>query len=714
MPYLYLHATPSPFRQPIPPPPRRFGGWRGGLIALLLALSFGTCVRAQGIQLNGQTTTNPEIEVEACTTLNDARTQFAPTLYEGRLVYVHRPRRGAIDPRTRLTYLQRYAARLSVNGWPQKPKPFAPELSGNFNEGPAAFNSAGNVIYFTRNLQRAGGAINDRVGAANLGIYSAYRAEYGWADIRALPVNGTEFSTQQPSLSEDGRKLFFASNRPGGYGGYDLYFSIRTDGRWGPAINLGPEINTSGNEVFPFLHPGGRLFFVSNGHPGQGGLDLYAIDVSGRVWGKVLNLPAPLNSPADETGITLDDDGKIGFLASNRAGGQGEDDLYRFALRRGFASLGETTPDGALVTVYNGATSGRVRGANVRIIPVNPAGRPAPDYLTFRTAPGGSGNATASRTGLVTSYRPVPYLPATGSVTGYDGTTRVELTPGNAYALLVDHPGYATQQLLFRHTSQGPSHPLEVVLQPTNCTRVALRVNGANGRALSTRVRWIPTGACSGQPPVEVMTDVLGYAEVCLPARGCEWLVNWPDVSVAGRIPLGTAQLRSGPGVPPRAVTPAANNNLGLIIRPEDLPGYVAPRLDVALNVGPGAVTVPGSPGPVRWEMNALQFAGSTPVIQLNQSPDLDLAVTLLRERADLQLTVAVHTDGAAATAELLTLGEQRAMAVRNELLERGIAPDRVRTIAYGNRFRRVPCTACTEADYGRNNYVEGVLEAMR
>jgi Tol biopolymer transport system component len=207
-----------------------------------------------------------DIEIENCARINDREVQFGPALYGEELVFVTRPRRGNVDPSTGKTFFELFRAPLNPDGAPGYPKPFSVELNSNYNEGPVSFSNDDRVIYFTRTLLSGGTTIEDPSGTANLGVYSAFRAEYDWAAIRPLPFNGENYSNQHPSVTANGRRIFFASDRNGGYGGYDLFFSDFRDGQWGPAINLGPEINTEGNEAFPFIHPSGRLFFASNGH----------------------------------------------------------------------------------------------------------------------------------------------------------------------------------------------------------------------------------------------------------------------------------------------------------------------------------------------------------------------------------------------------------------------------------------------------------------
>ena len=151
-------------------------------------------------------------------------------------------------------------------------------------------------------------------------IYTARKTGNEWSNIQPFVHSKPNIVTTHPSLSYDGRWLFFASNMPGGYGGFDIYVSERTSRGWGQPVNLGPEINTPGNELYPFIHQTGELFFSSSEHGSMGGLDIFSARQTGDNWGSVQQLEPPINSPNDDIAYTSDIDGVNGFFASNRTG----------------------------------------------------------------------------------------------------------------------------------------------------------------------------------------------------------------------------------------------------------------------------------------------------------------------------------------------------------------------------------------------------------
>jgi outer membrane protein OmpA-like peptidoglycan-associated protein len=146
-----------------------------------------------------------------------------------------------------------------------------------------------------------------------------------------MPFNSDEYSVAHPTISADGNTMYFSSDMPGGFGGMDLYYSVFDGGQWAPPKNMGPRINTEGNEVFPVIHPKtGRLYFSSDGHAGLGMLDVFFVDNNEGVWGAVINIGFPINSNSDDHGLILNDEENFGYFVSNRDGGVGRDDIYSF------------------------------------------------------------------------------------------------------------------------------------------------------------------------------------------------------------------------------------------------------------------------------------------------------------------------------------------------------------------------------------------------
>ncbi|MEI6087819.1 MAG: OmpA family protein [Bacteroidota bacterium] len=174
-------------------------------------------------------------------------------------------------------------------------------------------------------------------GFGNYDIYKSVYTPKGWSEPENLGANiNTEFWESSPSLSPDNRVLFFSSNRPGGYGGKDLYVSYRTgEGKWSPAKNMGPAINTKGDELAPFIHPDNQtLYFTSDGLLGYGGSDIYVLrKKSDGDWGVPENIGYPINTIENEGSLAVSADGLTAYYASDRADSRGDLDLYQFEMR---------------------------------------------------------------------------------------------------------------------------------------------------------------------------------------------------------------------------------------------------------------------------------------------------------------------------------------------------------------------------------------------
>ncbi|MFT4155952.1 OmpA family protein [Parafilimonas sp.] len=173
-------------------------------------------------------------------------------------------------------------------------------------------------------------------GYGNFDLYMSYNTPAGWSEPVNLGANiNTEFWESSPSLSPDKNALYFSSDRPGGYGGKDLYVSYRINGKWQPAVNMGADVNTVGDEIAPFIHADNQtLYYTSNGLPGYGGTDIYMLRrISDKQWSKPENLGYPINTIENEGSLFVASDGLTAYYASDRADTKGLLDLYKFKLR---------------------------------------------------------------------------------------------------------------------------------------------------------------------------------------------------------------------------------------------------------------------------------------------------------------------------------------------------------------------------------------------
>lgn len=209
----------------------------------------------------------------------------------------------------------------------EDPMIFSKNLVTPFNDGPAAFSHDGNLVVYSRNIDAEVRTKNIFDPNNNLGLYFAELKEGEWIPTAEFPFNNMEYSITSPCLSPDGQTLYFGSDMPGGFGGADLYRSELVDGEWNEPINLGPPINTKGNEVYPFVAKNGDLFFASDGHGGLGKKDIFVSRFTGSGWIKPVHLEAPINSEEDDFGFITNDEFSAGYFSTGRGK---TDDIYQF------------------------------------------------------------------------------------------------------------------------------------------------------------------------------------------------------------------------------------------------------------------------------------------------------------------------------------------------------------------------------------------------
>lgn len=184
-------------------------------------------------------------------------------------------------------------------------------------------------LFFTRNNYYKGSSEKSQNGLIKLEIFEATFKNTGWKDITPFMYNNKDYSLGHPSLSSNGQVMYLVADLPGGQGGTDLYVCERRGDAWTKPMNMGANINTPGNEMFPYIQ-NDILYFSSDYHPGLGGLDIFYVHKVNDEWQKVINAGLPYNSPRDDFGISFNEDGSYGYFSSNRKGGKGDDDIYRF------------------------------------------------------------------------------------------------------------------------------------------------------------------------------------------------------------------------------------------------------------------------------------------------------------------------------------------------------------------------------------------------
>ncbi len=298
--------------------------------------------------------TKTYFEVKNAEGLNSPAGEFAPVI-EGDQLLISATRKQGVYDGTGGGFAGIYTAKLTeAQVGKGDLQLFTDKINRNSaNEASPAFAHDGSFVVFARS-----GSADDRKGGSNeVDLYISIRTKEGWStpEILPYPINinkklheegnenlkGSKENawTSCPAISPDGKRLYFASNRSGGYGGIDIWIADRSGGKFTNVRNIGKDINTTGNDLFPFISEAGNLYFASDGHPSIGGLDIFeAVRVKGQI--NIKNMGVPINSKADDFGFVMDKKDETGFLASNREGGKGDDDIY---------TVRDITPDKKIV-----------------------------------------------------------------------------------------------------------------------------------------------------------------------------------------------------------------------------------------------------------------------------------------------------------------------------------------------------------------------------
>jgi len=282
----------------------------------------------------------PEYEIRNAETLNSAQSEFGCTFYHKGIIFAS-DRLSSGDSRktygwTGNNYLDLYFSE------PVKPD----HIFGDFNkplhnkdlphevwhDGPVTFNGDFTTMFLNQTKLNESNRTSDhgKMRTHLLKIFSCNLINGKWSALKPFSLNSDSYSVGHPALTKDGKTLYFVSDMPGGYGETDIWCCHFERNSWTGPVNLGPAINTTGKEMFPFIAADGALYFASDGLPGFGGLDLYVSYNTENQWSKPHNLGRPVNSSYDELSLIITEDNSSGLFTSNRPGGLGSDDLYCF------------------------------------------------------------------------------------------------------------------------------------------------------------------------------------------------------------------------------------------------------------------------------------------------------------------------------------------------------------------------------------------------
>ena len=268
--------------------------------------------------------------------INSEFSDYGSSLSGNKLVFSSARDTGGVSKKifkwTNQSFTNLYSSEIMQNGNLGQPERFSKKINSKFHESTPIFTKDGKIMYFTRNNYLDGKKGKDNKRVTLLKLYKATLKGNNWEDVVALPFNSDNYSVAHPALSIDEKTLYFASDMSGTLGQSDLFkVAINQDGSYGTPENLGSTINTEGRETFPFISNDNELYFASDGRPGLGGLDVYVAKIEkDNSITDIQNVGAPINGTDDDFAFLIDSKSKNGFFTSNRTGGKGFDDIYKF------------------------------------------------------------------------------------------------------------------------------------------------------------------------------------------------------------------------------------------------------------------------------------------------------------------------------------------------------------------------------------------------
>ncbi len=563
---------------------------------------------------------------------------------------------------------------------PAKPQKIKGDINGHLDEGAATFASNGQEMIFTRSNYKH----KSDDGIIKLGLYHADYDSVAqkWINITALPFINYNNNYMQPSVSKDGTRLFFASDMPGGLGETDIYVSEKQGNTWGPPVNLGSNINTTGTEGYPFIADDGSLYFASDSRMGLGGLDIYAVSPANTGWGIAINMGAPINSSHNDFGYIADANGRSGYFVSNRPGGMGGNDIYHFTLNTN--SVCDTLLDAATqLPIQDVAVVITAGDSTQKKTTSNENGE-----FCFELESGMMVSVAASKPGYASyngqlSASPemsqVIYLKHQGTIElAINITQRGNDTAGNVTAQIVDA---STQQSVSEKNVEDGY--VKFNLEPNH--EYVLKVNGSGAQGpFQSFVRPISAlGLKSGQALRE---DV----QLTYPQKG----------SVAANyVPTGKFTANTGQADKAVAGKTHATNAATKA-------GNTSARKATAAS-DPEANT---STGKMEGPLPNVYFGVGSYTLDAMAEKALDRIVAGMQASPAMQIEISSNTDATGSVKSNMVLSARRALACLNYLTGKGISESRFIAVGYGAKKQVNNCTQtnhCTEAEQAQNRRAE-------
>ncbi len=651
--------------------------------------------------------------------LNTEKLDFSPTYYNDGVIFVST--RGAdklTDKKSKDiwiddNFMALFQSAMDEEGNLGQASIFSTNLTTKFHEGPVSFNRSGDRIFFTRNDYRRKKRRNNSKGIMKLEIYTSTKEGEDWSKPEALPFNTKEYEEAHPAISPDGKYLFFTSDRKGGFGGMDLYVSEFLGGKWSAPMNLGDKINTAGNEVFPYVHDDGTLYFASNGWGGLGGLDIFSTQLDEEdCWTEANNIGTPFNSPKDDFGLIMNVLGTEGYFTSARENGHGQDDIYSF--KRKGAGFME-----AVICTFEQKDNERIENVEVSVMEKININEAAEDFRMklMETEVSNEYLLKFRKDAIEREQEKVKYT------TNIDGEFRMSLRPDREYIFIAKKEGYTIAEETLSTYGLTPSSKLVdfcIPLEAPKCLALEGVVKNKKYGNIIADADVTMINLCTGE---EVIVKSGKNGEFTFPCVecDCDYAFKGEKVHfVEGKNKATTVGLECAKGGVVETevlleLTPAEPFKTP----PSDTPVSPAPPT-VVYNVTPPP---PPAPAPPIATANSSNYSGLMIELQniyydfdqyyirdRDAKRDLDKVVSLMRQYTSMIIELGSHTDARGTTAYNERLSQNRANAAVNYIVSKGIDRRRLVAKGYGETQLRNHCknyTECSETEHQYNRRTE-------
>ena len=606
-------------------------------------------------------------DFSALTQLNGKVARFSPTWYYEGIAYIGQ------NSATRKSFYQIWYS-PGLQGSNNVPFIIDPPAETDLNYGPLSWSKKNKAVYYTRNKTDNGEVVKDERGRVRLQVYSAKTNAFDdWVDIEPVFSNESSYSNCHPAYWPNEERLIFASDRPDGFGGMDLYEIVRIGGQWSEPVSLGEEINSDGHEIFPFIHYSGHLIFASN-REGTEGLDMFLAKYEDGRWKMLGRLPAPFNGEGDDFGLILDDEAKRGVMNSNGSSPKGQDWLYVVESMESLLPIPAEFRILPTIVVIDKLSGKPISNAEVGLFAYEPSlfdDSTGIFISNFESTVSGESEMGVRYT--LNKEKATPFLKYTGN----GGEAKMENPGGEQYFAYAEHPQYQSSQLLIERDCLVANNQIVLILEPDLRQDISMQFISITGELLYDLDVFLTEQSSSESKYFPIEEDRFLRTQ----------LYEHKDYKMV--------VIKEG------FKTKNFTFNLGKEGVGDDIIVYMEPE--------EFAVEEDSEEEPL-LVLEQILYDYDDSKIKDDYAFELDLLADMLEKFPDITVELSAHTDSRGEDGYNQKLSERRAEAAKEYLLKKGVAAERIVAVGYGETKLRNNCADgvdCTEEEHQYNRRTE-------